>query len=308
MRMRPLTKFLLFMLIVVGLPFYWLVIDNSARATSIRQIDPAALRRLANSVPGDKPRTVTPQVIALKHVPGTFLVANTGLKRRAVSYQSFIIDGPWGTIVVDSGLTRARAEGLNLKSYEPARQTAVEAAMRRARTIVFTGEHPEQMEAMLRLPDAKQLARKALFAPGQRPLTMLGSALPWGDVAEAIEPFDYDGMAAIAPGVVLIRTPGHTPGAQMIYVETQDGRRMLITGPTVPMDRNWMENRGRSRLMSDWISPENRDAARAWIAAVHQAKRHDPGLEIVPGHEWNRTAGWNRNPRLRNPPAPAPAA
>ena len=173
--------------------------------------------------------------------------------------------------------------------------------MRRARAIVFTGEHPEQIEAMLRHPDARRLAAKALIGRGQGPLTPVGAALPWDRAQGAAKPFDYDGMAAIAPGVVLIRTPGHTPGAQMIYIETQDGRRMLITGPAVPMDRNWQENRGRSRLVADWLAPENRAAARGWITAVHTLKRRDSRIEVVPGHEWNRVAGWSKNPRLRNP-------
>jgi glyoxylase-like metal-dependent hydrolase (beta-lactamase superfamily II) len=35
---------------------------------------------------------------------------------------------------------------------------------------------------------------------------------------ESFKPLDYTGYSAVAPGVVLIKAPGHTPGSQIIYV------------------------------------------------------------------------------------------
>ena len=43
-------------------------------------------------------------------------------------------------------------------------------------------------------------------------------------------PLEYEDYRAIAPGVVLIKAPGHSPGSQMIYVQRADGREFLFAG------------------------------------------------------------------------------
>jgi len=44
---------------------------------------------------------------------------------------------------------------------------------------------------------------------------------------------DYQRALPIAPGVVLIRAPGHTPGSQMVYVKLASGREVVLVGDVV---------------------------------------------------------------------------
>jgi len=41
---------------------------------------------------------------------------------------------------------------------------------------------------------------------------------------------DYETYLPVAPGIVLIKAPGHTPGHQMIYVRLDSGREYLLIG------------------------------------------------------------------------------
>jgi glyoxylase-like metal-dependent hydrolase (beta-lactamase superfamily II) len=41
---------------------------------------------------------------------------------------------------------------------------------------------------------------------------------------------DYDPILPIAPGGVLIKAPGHTPGSQMAYVRLTSGREVVLAG------------------------------------------------------------------------------
>jgi glyoxylase-like metal-dependent hydrolase (beta-lactamase superfamily II) len=41
---------------------------------------------------------------------------------------------------------------------------------------------------------------------------------------------DYDLLYPLAPGVVLVKAPGHTPGSQMVYVRLASGKEILLIG------------------------------------------------------------------------------
>jgi glyoxylase-like metal-dependent hydrolase (beta-lactamase superfamily II) len=44
---------------------------------------------------------------------------------------------------------------------------------------------------------------------------------------------DYARLLPIAPGVVLIKAPGHTPGSQIVYVHLASGREIMLIGDIV---------------------------------------------------------------------------
>jgi len=277
-------KIALALLLLVGIPYYWLLIDNRPGPGPGERFDLAELRRLADAVPGPKPTAIAIQTVGWRRVPGTLFVAGGGLKRRLISIQAVLIHGPWGEVAVDSGFGARDAREFGLEKYFPAFQSRVDAALRRARLIVFTHEHLDHMGGLLRLPDFAGVARKALITPEQSPAGSLAKTLPWPNGA-AVKPFRYRRYAAVAPGVVLIRTPGHTPGSQMVFVRLADGREYLLAGDTATMTRSWTKLRARSRLVGDLLVGEDRAAVFAWLKAIRALHRADPALVVVPGHE-----------------------
>lgn len=313
--MRRRYKLLLAVLVLVAVPYYWLLVDNHEPDVPRRAFDLAELRRLADSIPGAKPDKVVVEDVAWRRLPGTLLVAGGGLKRNNIVVQSFLLTRPGGDIVIDSGIAAQDARGLRLEHHVAERQRAVEAALRRAGLILFTHEHVDHLGGLLRMADFARVAPRALLTPEQL-RGRWADELPWPKGGrEAIRPFRYGRMAAVAPGVVLIRTPGHTPGSQMIFVRLANGREYLFTGDTATMARSWRLQRARSRLIADFVAPEDRAGVLGWLRAIRALKREAPALTIVPGHDLEEI----RDPARRTaiyqsftgmyplpPPSPAP--
>ena len=307
--MRRRYKLLLTLVAVVGAPYYWLLVDNRPGADPGPVIRIADLRRLADTIPGPRPETVALQQVGWRRVPGTVFVAGGGLKRNLLSIQAGLISGPWGDIVVDGGFGPQDAAEMGLETYQPHNQARVDAAMRRARLIVFTHEHLDHMGGLLRLSDWARVLPHALITPEQTPAGTVARVLPWPKGAgAAIQPFRYRGMKAIAPGVVLIRTPGHTPGSQMVYARLVDGREYLFAGDTSTMTRSWQQLRARSRLVGDLIVHEDRAAVFGWLKAIRRLHRAAPALVVIPGHEFEVLALESPRNQLQfqfpAPPAP----
>lgn len=72
-----------------------------------------------------------------------------------------------------------------------------------------------------------------------------------------------DGDIELAPGIMLVHTPGHTPGHQAVAVRVQDGWVML-TGDACDDEQIWS-----GRQLPGIV--ENPDAFRASLARMHQS-------------------------------------
>jgi len=285
--MRLRYKLLIAVLVLTGIPFYWLLVDNRPGNAKSATIDIVGTRRLAASIPGPAPETVHVQQVGWRRLPGTLFVAGGGLKRNLISIYALELNGPWGSIVIDSGMGAQEAGQMGLEHYSRADQARVDAALRAARVIVFTHEHSDHIAGLLRLPDFAAVAAKALIPPEQAPDGPKAGDLPWpADARSAFPPFAYTGMKAVAPGVVLIRTPGHTPGSQMIFARLANGREYLFAGDTATMARNWQQTRARSRLVGDIIVGEDRAAVFGWLKAIRAVQAANPELVVIPGHDY----------------------
>jgi len=72
----------------------------------------------------------------------------------------------------------------------------------------------------------------------------------------------------------------------MIYVRLADGREVLFAGDIATMAASWQELRARSRLIGDYLAPEDRREVYAWLRTIRALKAEAPGLLIVPGHDF----------------------
>ena len=85
----------------------------------------------------------------------------------------------------------------------------------------------------------------------------------------------------MAPGVVLVKAPGHTPGSQLVYVQLADGRELILTGDTAWHRENVELVEGPPRLTS-LLLKNDRAANACQLQALHDLPAE---VHVVPGHD-----------------------
>jgi glyoxylase-like metal-dependent hydrolase (beta-lactamase superfamily II) len=78
---------------------------------------------------------------------------------------------------------------------------------------------------------------------------------------------------------------GHTPGSQMVYVQTADGKEFLFIGDVAWHFRNIEAQRERPRFATQFIIGEDRAAVFGELSALHRLHEAEPRINIVPGHD-----------------------
>lgn len=282
---KRFNLFVLVMIVLLGAPYYWLLLDNRPGDAAAKPITIAQLRELAASMPGEAPYRVELEMVAYRRLPGTLFVAGSGLKRKLVGVMVWRLplrDGK--AIVIDSGLTRQAAAEMGMEEFFEPVQARVNTALRQAEMILITHEHADHEGGLVALGDPAVFARTR-FNTEQIAGNRWTALLPWPQGARPQASLAGSDPVAVAPGVVVIPAPSHTPGSQMIFVRLADGREFLFAGDIASFAQNWRETRARSRLVGDWLAPENRAEVFAWLKTIQAWKAQAPRLVIVPGHD-----------------------
>ena len=294
---RRLNWFLLALLLLVGVPYYWLLIDNRPGDAAPKPLTIGQLRQLAASQGGAAPSAIEVEVVSWRRLPGDLFVAGSGLKRQLVAVMAWRLPVPGGKpIVIDSGLTQADADAMEMEAYFPQNQAEVSNALKEAGLVLVTHEHPDH-EGALVAGGGEPLLQAARLNPGQVRQAPLAASLRWSGDAAPTAQIAAQGPQAVAPGVVVIPAPSHTPGSQMIYVRLANGREFLFAGDIATFARSWQHTRARSRLVGDWLAPEDRGEVYAWLRTIRALHRQAPGLIILPGHDYE----WINNPENHVP-------
>jgi glyoxylase-like metal-dependent hydrolase (beta-lactamase superfamily II) len=121
-----------------------------------------------------------------------------------------------------------------------------------------------------------------------------GVAFPEWFVAE-VEPLELDEPYRAAPGLVLIKAAGHTPGSLMAFVSFADGSEALFVGDIVHAMANITRETARPRFMSDFIIGEDRPALLDQIRALVDLQASEPALRFVVSHDGAQIDGYLAN-------------
>ena len=103
------------------------------------------------------------------------------------------------------------------------------------------------------------------------------------DSAAAFPALRYDLLFPLAPGVVLIRAAGHTPGAQYVFVQLANGREVLIAADLAWRSEGLTTARQRPEATSTRLG-EDRAAVQAqleWARRIFEGGR----VAIVLSHD-----------------------
>lgn len=274
------------LLALAGAAYYWLIVESHMPGDATFALDIDRVRAAAGEIPGDKPASIEVEVVALFTFPATGVVAGDGWGDSLLPVYSYrLVYADNSSIIVDTGMTADMGSDA-LTSFDAAALARVQAAMSAATQIVITHEHMDHIGGLtahanlsIVLPKAK-LTREQLSQPERS----LPAKFP-DPALDGYQPLVYDHYHAIAPGVVLIKAPGHSPGSQMVYVQTANGTELLLIGDVAWHFRNIELQRERARLMTMLFLKEDRTAVFGELAALKRLHETQPAVHIVPGHD-----------------------
>lgn len=190
-----------------------------------------AVRRAATMIPGESPSLVRVVSLSPFRAPISYMVEGAP-DTANVAYPVFQIRFPRGWIVVDAAMDREFER--ESKTWSDATYGQMQVALRDARLVVVTHEHHDHVAGVLRSPYLAKIQEHTLLNRAQvlsllerpnNPLIKIDSA-----TAARYLIVDYASLLPVAPGVVLIKAAGHTPGSQIVYVRLASGREIVLAG------------------------------------------------------------------------------
>jgi glyoxylase-like metal-dependent hydrolase (beta-lactamase superfamily II) len=269
--------------VLVGLFAVLFALGGTAAAPAgTYAIDLDALHRAAISK-GPLPERMEVERVGEFAFPRTLVVAGSGIRLHPMVLLAHRLVWPdHHSIVIDTALGPAAAKKMPGSHMDLAAFDRVEAAIKKASAIVFTHEHVDHVGGVSAAPDPSALAGSVLMTREQLESPRLErKEFPPGTL-ERLRPLSYDELYAVAPGVVLKKAPGHSPGSQLVYVELANGRRFLFVGDIAWSRDNITMQRGRPYIAT-LLMGEDRQAVAAQLAAlahlppdVHVVIAHDP--------------------------------
>jgi glyoxylase-like metal-dependent hydrolase (beta-lactamase superfamily II) len=264
----------------------------------------ARLRAAAHTVPGPAPREVRYAKVAETHRPQNAVLENGTDAPTVLARTAFQLVYPAGTLMVDAGmdLDVHRFFGMGREEpYWPDRNDAVQRALREASLVVVTHEHGDHVAGVVRSPQRDAIASHTMLTKAQVETLILAPQMPelalTPQDARRYLVVDYELLYPVAPGVVLLKSPGHTPGHQMVYARLDSGREYLFIGDVSWSLAGVTEQRQRPPGQSERIR-EDRAALAQQLRWLHSLVAAE-GLVIVPSHDQDHLAALEARQLLR---------
>lgn len=265
---RLLNRLLLGTILIFGLPFYWLMLNNSPGDSRHRDISISQLRELAKTGEGVAPTAIRYEQVASKLRSRNLLAAGSGMRFERHYAQIFMLDVPGAKpILIDTGMSAVQARRSGFGKHYEAPQKNVEKALKEASIIVTLGEGIKHEGG---LAESREQASTNITSA-----TIITAATD----NDSTSPF------VISHGIVVIPATGLLDNSRLIYVRQQDGQEVLFTGDASPSYRNWMHLRAPSRLVTDYLKPQDRKPIYKCLSTIRSLQIEAPDLMIIPGNQ-----------------------
>lgn len=260
-------------------------------AVSEYRLDLAEIRRLAAAPPGPRPLRVASELVAESTLPRAAVFAGASFEPHPMVHPVFQIVFPDGFLLVDAGFGEETLAAMGGGTFHAGAFGRVQEALGRARGVVVTHEHLDHIGGLAVHEPADELVGRLRLTREQLANEERLDEVSFPEpLREALEPLVYERLHALAPGVVLVKAPGHTPGTQMVYVGLRDGRELLLLGDVAWHLDQIRELHYRPRLVTDLYLGEDREAVLHQFRALHDLARAEPELTLVVSHDRDQRA------------------
>jgi glyoxylase-like metal-dependent hydrolase (beta-lactamase superfamily II) len=259
-----------------------------------------ALETLRSAAAGMGPEDVRVGVVGRMEVPAWFNTAWAGFHRerrvfisvqlRYASGETVIIDAPFGP---ETHLALAGPGA----PFDSAEWERLQHALASANRILITHVHRDHLGGLADGVNPSELLSRTHVTDEQRigfrrkgeveledPSTL---GFPVDDF-EALNVHRFSRLKELAPGVVAIKNPGHTPGHLLYYIRTAGGRELLYVGDLVWSYRNLTLGRSRARAVAQYFLQEDVDAVADQLRALIRFTELNPDVAILVSHDADR--------------------
>ena len=195
------------------------------------------LRAAATTIPGAAPLSIGYLKYAESVRKWNEVVEGGSNDACKMARTAFQINYPDGWIMVDAGMDRAVHKFFEKQGPQPfddAKADSIRRAVEAAKLVVITHEHGDHIAGVIRTAATGAVPRKTILTRQQVNALIEKPQMP--EIALTKEKsaqymvVDFESILPIAPGVVIIKAPGHTPGEIMIYARLQNGQEYLFVG------------------------------------------------------------------------------
>jgi glyoxylase-like metal-dependent hydrolase (beta-lactamase superfamily II) len=270
------------------------------------QLDLATMRKLAEQTAGAQPVKINAAAVARSNPPAALFLGGVRFDRHAIvfpSYQVLYSDG--SMIIVDAPPGRAFFDAQFPGGFDDAQYDAEQDALAHARAIVVTHEHADHLQGIAESPKLAAFADHLMLTREQRDDTRWLTECKFPEqVRASLHPLDFDHYYPLAPGVVLIKAPGHTPGSQIVYVRLADNSEYLLIGDVAWDMEQVTIPRCRPRL-AELAMRENSDQVTAELRTLHDLAASNPQVHIVVSHDARQLADYESSGIIGKGFAPA---
>lgn len=284
------------LIVGMGLLFWWLLLSSSNAAKTAPGIfDLDDWRAKASAATETLPTGIKIIEIGRDLAPAFVAQAGRFSSPVGMSYNAVEITYPDQVIIVGGAVDRPTAEEMTLSEadwrFDGEAYTALTDAMLSADQVLMTHEHLDHIMAIARHPDPAGLAPNLVLNAPQidaLPLFANGALDP---ALVSLQPGLDGTVAAIAPGVVVIPAPGHTPGSQNVFITLQNGEEILLIGDIV-WSIGAIEALKTRPVLTQYVvfrpNYEDRAAVKQQVRALHDMMEANADLIVLPAHdrEW----------------------
>jgi glyoxylase-like metal-dependent hydrolase (beta-lactamase superfamily II) len=250
--------------------------------------DLVKLRALSAVLPGALPIAVNGVRVAASIRPRKFVIEGGDDTPVTMPRTAFQVVYPDCSVMIDSGLDKATHDSFSPdkpEPYFPEQFAKLKRALNAARLIVVTHYHADHVAGILSAANFPELARKTVITTETARCLVDTPHRPHLKLAkEAIANFivlDYPTCYPVAPGIVLIKAPGHSPDSQMVFIRLQSGCDILHSVDSAWIMDNILQLKGKA---APWVK-EDVPAVMAqlcWLKRLHES---DKNVTILVTHD-----------------------